>query len=105
VGMMFDLADFLSWKASGATARSQSTLTGKWCFLAHEDEGWPRDFLDAIGLDDVLERAGLPQRATPVGAAVGTLTPRAAQELGLSTGVVVATGMVDAHAGALGLLG
>ncbi|WP_332719533.1 FGGY-family carbohydrate kinase [Pelagibacterium mangrovi] len=104
-GMMFDLADFLSWKASGATVRSQSTLTGKWCFLAHEDEGWPCGFLDSIGLEDVLERAGLPQRATPVGAAAGTLTQGAAEELGLSTGVVVTTGMVDAHAGALGLLG
>lgn len=104
-GMMFDLADFLSWKASGAAARSQSTLTGKWCFLAHEEKGWPDDLLCVVGLEDLLDRAGLPCRAAPVGTRVGTLTQKAASELGLSARVVVATGMVDAHAGALGLLG
>ncbi|WMT91858.1 FGGY-family carbohydrate kinase [Pelagibacterium sp. H642] len=104
-GMMFDLADFLTWKACGSGARSQSTLTGKWCFLAHEEQGWRSDFLRAVGLDDLLERAGLPQGAAPVGARLGTLTPHAAQTLGLAAGTVVATGMVDAHAGALGLLG
>ena len=39
-GMMFDLADFLSWKATGSLARSQSTLTCKWTYLAHAESGW-----------------------------------------------------------------
>lgn len=34
-GQMFDLADFLSWKATGSLARSQSTLTCKWTYLGH----------------------------------------------------------------------
>ncbi len=39
----FDLADFLTWKASGSEARSQNTLTAKWTHLPH-DGGWRRDF-------------------------------------------------------------
>lgn len=104
-GLIFDLADFLGWKASGSPARSQSTLTGKWCFLAHEENGWAGDFLLEAGLSDLVERAGLPREATPAGAALGRLTGEAAEALGLTTQTIVGTGMVDAHAGALGLLG
>ncbi|MBN14583.1 MAG: ribulokinase [Pelagibacterium sp.] len=104
-GYMFDLADFLAWKSSGSIERSQSTLTSKWSFLAHEPDGWPTDFLGAIGLDDLLTRASLPRTASPIGAPLGTLTAKAARELGLPRSVVVGTGMVDAHAGALGVLG
>ena len=104
-GAMFDLADFLAWKASGSNARSQSTLVCKWTYLAHEEPGWRRDFLDAVGLSDLIERAALPERATPVGADLGPLTARAADALGLTTTCRVGAGMVDAYAGALGLLG
>ncbi|SDG59279.1 FGGY-family carbohydrate kinase [Pelagibacterium luteolum] len=104
-GYMFDLADFLSWKACGSLERSQSTLTSKWSFLAHEAEGWPADFLTAMGLEDLRERASLPRHASPIGHPLGTLTAKAARELGLPKTVIVGTGMVDAHAGALGVLG
>lgn len=103
-GLMLDLADFLAWKACGTAARSQSTLTSKWCFVAHE-EGWPHDFLDGIGLGDLIARAGLPRAASPIGAPLGRLSADAARDLGLPETVVVGTGMVDAHAGALGVLG
>jgi ribulose kinase len=33
-GYLFDLADFLTWKATGALARSRCTLTAKWNYLA-----------------------------------------------------------------------
>lgn len=104
-GIILDLADFLSWRATGALARSQSTLTSKWMFLAHEAEGWPGGFLRAVGLDDLVQKAALPLQATPIGSAVGTLSASAAAELGLPMTCRVATGLVDAHAGALGLLG
>src|SRR5690606_4824291 len=73
-GMMFDLADFLSWKATGSLARSQSTLTCKWTYLAHSEGGWQPDFLAGIGLSDLLEKASLPDHASPVGADLGSLT-------------------------------
>lgn len=104
-GQIFDLADFLSWKATGSPARSQCTLATKWTFLAHRTEGWRRDFLERVGLPDLLERAGLPDRATPVGADLGPLTPEAAGELGLTPACRVGAGVVDAYAGALATLG
>ncbi|MHA6691081.1 FGGY-family carbohydrate kinase [Devosia sp. A449] len=104
-GMMFDLADFLSWKATGSLARSQSTLTCKWTFLAHTEGGWQPDFLAQIGLSDLLDKAALPANASPVGSDLGPLTALAASELGLSTSCRVGAGLIDAHAGALGVLG
>lgn len=104
-GYLFDLADFLSWKASGSLARSQCTLTCKWTYLAHEAGGWQRGFLARIGLDDLIERGSLPESASPVGASLGPLTEAAATDLGLTRNCSVAVGLIDAFAGALGVLG
>ena len=104
-GMIFDLTDFLTWKATGGLARSQCTLTTKWTYQAHEKSGWRRDFFAAMGLGDIFERAALPEAARPVGADLGPLTATAAGALGLPPSTRVAAGLVDAHAGALGVLG
>ncbi|WP_287290717.1 FGGY family carbohydrate kinase, partial [Mesorhizobium sp.] len=72
-GYLFDLADFLSWKATGSLARSQCTLTAKWTYLAHEETGWRRDFFKAVGLGDLFEHGNLPDKASPVGADIGRL--------------------------------
>ncbi|SMQ72193.1 FGGY-family pentulose kinase [Devosia lucknowensis] len=104
-GQMFDLADFLSWKATGSLARSQSTLTCKWTYLGHRTPGWSQDFLQRVGLGDLLEKAALPERASPVGADLGPLTKAAASQLGLTENCRVGAGLIDAHAGALGVLG
>ncbi|MEQ8598544.1 MAG: FGGY-family carbohydrate kinase [Devosia sp.] len=104
-GQMFDLADFLSWKATGSLARSQSTLTCKWTYLGHEEQSWRHDFLARVGLEDLLEKAALPQKASPVGDDLGPLTAKAAGQLGLTTACRVGAGLIDAHAGALGVLG
>ncbi|HEY9013285.1 MAG TPA: FGGY-family carbohydrate kinase [Devosia sp.] len=104
-GHFFDLADFLTWKASGSTARSQCTLTCKWTYLAHESPGWQRDFLEVVGIGDMLDRGGLPEVACPIGADLGPLTTEAAEVLGLTARCRVGVGLIDAHAGALGSLG
>ncbi len=52
-----------------------------------------------------MERGGLPERASPIGSDLGPLTVQAAQDLGLTPGCRVAVGLIDAHAGALGVLG
>ena len=52
----------------------------------------------------MLARCGLPARALPVGADLGTLLPEAADALGLGPRCRVAAGLIDAHAGALGSL-
>ncbi|TRL34978.1 FGGY-family carbohydrate kinase [Rhizobium straminoryzae] len=104
-GYFFDLADFLTWRATGSTARSRSTLTAKWNFLAHEQAGWQRDFLALAGLDDMVGRGALPQTTLPVGGLVDRLSDGAAAELCLTTGCLVTPGIIDAYAGALGALG
>ncbi|NLS05349.1 FGGY-family carbohydrate kinase [Rhizobium sp. P32RR-XVIII] len=103
-GYFFDLADFMTWKATGSLARSRCTLTAKWNYLAHTETGWQQDFLKQIGLEDLQERGRLPDRTTPVGESVGTLTEEAASALGLTTDCHVSAGMIDAYAGALGAL-
>ncbi|MGI9435245.1 MAG: FGGY-family carbohydrate kinase [Geminicoccaceae bacterium] len=104
-GYFFDLADFLTWKASGSERRSQCTLTCKWTYLGHETPGWQMGFLAKVGLEDLLERGRLPAVATPIGDDLGPLTDLAASDLDLTTDCRVGTGLIDAHAGVLGLLG
>ncbi|TPJ82498.1 FGGY-family carbohydrate kinase [Mesorhizobium sp. B2-6-2] len=104
-GYLLDLADFLTWKASGSLARSQCTLTAKWTYLAHEEKSWRRDFFELVGLGDLFERGNLPEKASPVGADIGQLTAKAADELGLTEKCRVGAGVIDAYAGALGVLG
>ncbi|MEZ2220488.1 FGGY-family carbohydrate kinase [Rhizobium sp. RCC_161_2] len=104
-GYFFDLADFMTWKATGSLARSRCTLTAKWNYLAHRRPGWQADFLDVIGLGDLRERGNLPEETAPVGQSVGLLTAESAEALGLDRECHVGAGMVDAYAGALGALG
>lgn len=104
-GLVFDLADFMSWRATGSPMRSRCTLTAKWNYAGRPGRGWDASFLDAIGLSDIKARCGLTDEALPVGASVGQLTAEAACELGLDTDCVVASGLIDAYAGALGVLG
>jgi FGGY-family pentulose kinase len=104
LGAAYDLADFLTFRASGSNARSNCTLTAKWSYQS-ERGGWQRDFLNQIGLDDFTDKADLPEHATPLGTAVGTLTADAAEHLGLTTACKVSAGMVDAFSGTLGAVG
>jgi FGGY-family pentulose kinase len=103
LGLAMDLGDFLAWKATGRRERSLCTLACKWTYRAAA--GWPDGFLRAVGLDDLRARCGLPERVLPLGAALGPLAPAAARTLGLTPRVQVAAGLIDAHAGALGVLG
>lgn len=104
-GHFFDLADFLTFKATGGLARSQCTLACKWAYLAHEEPGWRRDFFEQAGVGDLVERGGLPERAAPVGSDLGPLSAEAAEAIGLTTACRVGAGLIDAYAGALGVLG
>src|SRR6202521_42528 len=51
-GHFFDLSDYLSFRATGSTARSMCTLTCKWNFLAHK-QGWSESYFKRIGLGDL----------------------------------------------------
>jgi FGGY-family pentulose kinase len=104
-GHFFDLADFLTWKASGSLERSQCTLTCKWTYLAHENGGWRQDFFETVGIPDMLARGSLPDKASSIGKDIGPLSADSAQQLGVTTKCRVGVGLIDAHAGALGVIG
>ena len=103
----FDLADFLTWKASGDLSRSTCTVTCKWTYLAHEAR-WDPSYFREIGLgalaDEGFARIGtsIVEPGTPIGRG---LTEEAAGALGLNPGTAVAAGMIDAHAGGIGTVG
>ena len=101
----FDLADYLVWRATGADVASVCTLTCKWNYLAHENR-FSQTLLDAVGLADVLEK--IPPKVLPLGSKAGTLSPEAAKAMGFSAEsaqkIVVASGIIDAHAGGLALV-
>ncbi|XP_071421152.1 FGGY carbohydrate kinase domain-containing protein isoform X2 [Pithys albifrons albifrons] len=52
-GCFFDLPDFLSWKATGVTARSLCTVVCKWTYTS--DRGWDDTFWEMIGLEDLVK--------------------------------------------------
>ncbi|XP_029803915.1 FGGY carbohydrate kinase domain-containing protein isoform X3 [Suricata suricatta] len=105
-GHFFDLPDFLSWKATGVTARSLCSLVCKWTYSA--EKGWDDSFWKMIGLEDLVadNYSKIGNQVLPPGASLGNgLTPEAAKDLGLPVGIAVAASLIDAHAGGLGVIG
>lgn len=106
-GHFFDLADYLSWRATGSLARSACTVTCKWTYLAHEKR-WDAQYFRAIGLEELADegfkRVGtdIVDPGTPLASG---LTEQAAADLGLAVGTPVGAGLIDAHAGGIGTLG
>ena len=96
----FDLADYLVWRLTHADVASVCTLTCKWNYLAHENR-FSESLLDAVGLDDLPGK--VPARVLQLGETAGRLGSQAAAELGIPAGAVVASGIIDAHAGGLAL--
>ena len=103
-GKFLDLADFLVYRSTGNNLRSECTMGCKWTYLPAESR-WDGRFLKAIGIESILERGRAGEAIRPLGESAGTLTPEAARHLGLTPRTQVAIGIVDAHAGTIGLLG
>src|SRR5437667_5225315 len=106
-GHFFDLADYLSFRATGSTARSICTLVCKWNFLAHEQR-WSKSYFERIGLGDLaLEaRTKIGTEIVAPGTPLATgLTKSAAQDFGLLEGTPVGASLIDAHAGGVGTIG
>ncbi|MBW2122269.1 MAG: FGGY-family carbohydrate kinase, partial [Deltaproteobacteria bacterium] len=103
-----DLADYMVYRASGSDMRSLCTTVCKWTYLGHEGAsgGYRHDFFEEIGIPDLFEGNRVPPGAHPMGEVAGELTGDAAKGLGLrAAGVTVGVGIIDAHAGGIGLLG
>ncbi len=104
----FDLPDFLAYRATGEDVRSLCTTVCKWTYLGHPGgAGFDPGFFRAAGLGELADEgfARVGRRVRPPGERAGALLPKAAAELGLAPGTPVAVAIIDAHAGALGLLG
>ena len=106
-GHFFDLADYLSFRATGSTARSICTLACKWNFLAHERR-WSERYFERIGLGDLASdsHAKIGNQIVAPGTPLGTgLSRSAAHDLGLLEGTPVGASLIDAHAGGVGTIG
>ncbi len=106
-GKFFDLADYLTFRSTGDDTRSLCTVVCKWTYLGHlgESGGWDKEYFNSIGLSDLLDGKKIGTKFSPMGTRIGNLTPKAAKELGLTENCAVGIGIIDAHAGGLGLLG
>jgi D-ribulokinase len=105
-GHFFDLADYLSFRATDSASRSMCTVTCKWTYLAHENR-WSAGYFKSIGLPELVADnfARIGNEIVEPGTALGRLTGAAANELGLVPGMPVAASLIDAHAGGIGTLG
>jgi D-ribulokinase len=106
-GHFFDLADYLSFRATGSTTRSICTLACKWNFLAHERR-WSGSYFDRVGLGDLAsgEYAKIGNEIVAPGTPLGAgLTKSAARDFGLLEATPVGASLIDAHAGGVGTIG
>lgn len=102
-GQIFDLCDYLTWRATGSPKRSHSALASKWGYSPEAPGTPPVDYYRKIGLGDLMERAGLPLQSEPPVRAIGRLAKESAVALGLDEHCLVAPGLIDAYAGTVGL--
>jgi D-ribulokinase len=106
-GHFFDLADYLSFRATGSATRSICTLACKWNFLAHERR-WSGSYFERVGLGDLAsdQYAKIGKEIVAPGTPLGTgLSGSAAHEFGLLEGTPVGASLIDAHAGGVGTIG
>jgi D-ribulokinase len=106
-GHFFDLADYLSFRATGSTARSVCTLGCKWNYLARE-QSWSASYFERIGLGDLAAGgyAKIGNEIVAAGTPLATgLVADAARDFGLIEGTPVGASLIDAHAGGVGTIG
>lgn len=110
----YDLADYLTHKATGSEARSFCSAVCKQGFVPigvdGSTTGWSKEFLEQVDLaelaaNDFEKLGGIPGKNgvfLTAGDKVGKLTAKAADELGLTTECMVGSGVIDAYAGWIG---
>src|SRR5262249_44064315 len=88
------------FRLTGDWTLSLNNVSVKWNY-ARPDGGWSTALLKSAGIEDVLEK--WPARVIPLGKGESRLSARAAAEMGLTAGIPVAQGGVDAYLGMLGM--
>ncbi|MBO6640475.1 MAG: carbohydrate kinase [Roseitalea sp.] len=92
--------DYLTLRLTGARCASLNNIGLRWHY-DNRGGGWASSLLDALGLADLEGK--WPDRIAAPGEVVGTLSPSAAAELGLSDRVKLVQGGADALIGMIGL--
>lgn len=110
----YDLPDYLTHKATGSEARSFNSTVCKQGLVPigvdGSETGWSKEFLEQVDLPELVANdfeklGGIPGKTgtwLSAGDIVGKLTPKSAEELGLTTECVVGSGVIDAYAGWIG---
>jgi len=113
----YDLADALTHLATGNENRSFCSTVCKQGYVPvgvdGSVKGWQEDFYEAIGLEDLTKDNfirmggvdGVNGKYLSAGELVGTLSEKAANQLGLPAGIAVGSGVIDAYAGWVGTVG
>jgi len=113
----YDLADALTHMATGSEARSFCSVVCKQGFVPvgvdGSVKGWQEDFLTEIGLKDLCEDNfkrmggvnGVNGQYLTAGDLIGTLSEKAASDMGLVPGIAIGSGVIDAYAGWIGTVG
>ncbi|SLM38580.1 fggy-family carbohydrate kinase [Lasallia pustulata] len=113
----YDLADALTHIATGNETRSFCSTVCKQGFIPvgvdGSVKGWQGDFLTEIGLGELTEDNfkrlggvnGVNGKYLSAGELVGTLSKKAAHEMGLPAGIAIGSGVIDAYAGWVGTVG
>ncbi|HEX6139134.1 MAG TPA: FGGY family carbohydrate kinase [Candidatus Limnocylindria bacterium] len=97
------IGEFVDWMGHRLTGEWAASINNA-AIRAYHDRlagGWPTSLFEAVGLPDLVGK--LPSRVVDMGDTLGTLTPAAAEELGLPAGLPVAEGGADAFVGMVGL--
>jgi D-ribulokinase len=106
IGEAFDLADYLTYKATGSKVRGNCTLVCKWGYLAHKGEDdWNEEFFKAMDLHDFYSDHLSRYDIKPIGETVGRISAKLSSGLGLNSDCIVATSLIDAHSGGVGSAG
>ncbi|WP_181699046.1 FGGY-family carbohydrate kinase [Chthonobacter albigriseus] len=100
-----DLCDELAHRTTGVDRHSVCGLACKWPYLPNDPEPWCQDLLDRLGLGELTAMGRLSERPGRVGEVHGRTSADGAAALGVPPGIPVAVGLIDAEAGALGVLG
>ncbi|KAK4570447.1 hypothetical protein LTR86_002527 [Recurvomyces mirabilis] len=113
----YDLTDALTHIATGNETRSFCSVVCKQGYVPvgvdGSVKGWQEDFLTEIGLKDLCEDNfkrmggvnGVNGRYLTAGELIGTLSEKAASDMGLPAGIAVGSGVIDAYAGWIGTVG
>jgi FGGY-family pentulose kinase len=111
----FDLADFLTYRATGDETRSLCSTVCKWTYQGHlaptipgSVGKWDESYWKSIGLGELVSEGyrRIGTRIRPMGEPIAQgLTEKAAFDFGLNPRTPVAVSIIDAHAGGVGMLG